>query len=300
MRHIVLVGLSGSGKTTLGRMAAERFSMPFVDLDRAIAERAGMSIPEIFKSQGEGYFREMETEATMEALSREAPSVIATGGGVVLRRRNVDAMRESGCVVFLDRPVENIARDILSEDGRPLVTGAESLYEMERRRRGLYLAAADTALPNSGNLEDAADRLAEVIGAELRPEGFSVIGDPIGHTLSPAIHGAIFDELGLDAPYNAVRIPARRLADYAETARRSDMRGFNVTIPHKTAIIPFLDEVENEAALCGAVNTVTVRGGRLTGYNTDMGGLLESLGSSGRGYRGEDILLLGAGGAARG
>ncbi|MDR3264802.1 MAG: shikimate dehydrogenase [Synergistaceae bacterium] len=300
MRHIVLTGLSGCGKTTLGGLAAEKTGMPFVDLDRVVTVLAGMSIREIFELRGEEFFRDAESKETLEALSSPTPTVIATGGGVVLRQENVETMRKEGLVVFIDRPVELIARDILNEGSRPLVTGAEKLYELARERRELYLSASDAILPNSGSIGEALSKLVELIGAEARPRGYAVIGDPIGHSLSPVIHEAVFGDLGVDAPCAAARVPRGKLAGYAERARGSEMLGFNVTIPHKSAIIPLLDEVDEEAGLCGAVNTVVVREGRLHGHNTDMGGLLESLRRRGREWRGRSVVILGAGGAARG
>jgi shikimate dehydrogenase len=175
---------------------------------------------------------------------------------------------------------------------------------MERARRPLYEKSADAALRNDCAADEAARRLAGILApvlTEAPKEGYAVIGSPIAHTLSPVIHGAVFAELGLcGTPYVPVLVPAEALGVFAEKARRSGLKGFNVTIPHKSEIISFLDEVEDEARLCGAVNAVAVRGGRLCGYNADMGGLLGSLREHGREYRDRRILVLGAGGAARG
>lgn len=129
-----------------------------------------------------------------------------------------------------------------------------------------------------------------------------VIGDPIAQSKSPAIHGFWIEQLGLDADYRAHHVTPGRLADYL-AQRRSDpsWRGCNVTMPHKQTIIPLLDSLDPLAAQVGAVNTV-VRDveGKLTGYNTDVGGFLEPL----RMYLAEPHLyrmarILGTGGAAR-
>ena len=170
MRHVVLIGLSGSGKSTLGRRVAEELDMPLADIDLAIEKRAGMPIRRIFELHGEEFFRDMEARELCEALASETLSVIAAGGGIVLRRENVQGMRENGFVVFLDRPVERIIKDILHDDARPLVTGADKLYEMERKRRAFYLDAADAVLKNDAGLEEALSGLTELIRSGLVTE----------------------------------------------------------------------------------------------------------------------------------
>ncbi|MDR3322230.1 MAG: shikimate dehydrogenase [Synergistaceae bacterium] len=304
MRHVVLIGLSGSGKSSLGKLLAERTDMPFVDLDLVVEQEAGMRIKRIFDLHGEPFFREMETRVLREATSASKPSVIATGGGAVLRAENVDALRKNGFVVFLDRPVHMIASDIPCDSDRPLVTGIEKIYEMESQRRELYLSAADRVLQNNAGIGEAVsaleDLLAEMSEEESECSQYAVIGDPIAHTLSPAIHGIVFETLGVTERYTAVRVPRGGLPGFVERARASGVKGFNVTIPHKRDIIPLLDEIEEEAKLCGAVNTVVIRDKKLSGFNTDMGGLLASLKESGYGCRGRRVLILGAGGAARG
>ncbi|GHV31122.1 hypothetical protein FACS1894167_13010 [Synergistales bacterium] len=304
MKHIVLIGLSGSGKTTLGRMLAEETGVPVADIDAELEREAGMPIREIFERSGEPFFRDMEARAIRAAVSSENPSVIATGGGAVLRSDNVEALKGNGFLVFLDRPVELIANDLVYDKSRPLIQGAEKVYEMERRRRALYLEAADYVLKNTGGLEEALAELESLLDTMRRqmPEGcrYAVIGNPIAHTLSPAIHGAVFEAIGVSERYGAARISSRRLPRFADYARASGMRGFNVTIPHKHNIIALLDEVEEDAELCGAVNTVVIgKDGRMSGFNTDMGGLLASLRDAGVDYRGRNVLIIGAGGAAR-
>ena len=139
--NLVLVGMPGSGKTTVGKLLAERSGKSFVDLDEEIARRAGKSIPEIFASQGEGPFRQLEHEALEEACSRSG-QVIATGGGAVLRPENRTAMRRTGRVYRLRRRLED-----LPTEGRPL-SQAGRLEEMERLRDPLYRAAADREIWN--------------------------------------------------------------------------------------------------------------------------------------------------------
>lgn len=125
---------------------------------------------------------------------------------------------------------------------------------------------------------------------------FAVIGHPIGHTMSPFIHKKLFEAAGVGGDYRALDISPEKLA--AEFENLKKLGGCNVTIPHKSAIIPLLDETEDFAALCGAVNTVKFSGGRAIGYNTDKIGFLKALRHGGLAASGK-ILLCGCGGAAR-
>ena len=128
-----------------------------------------------------------------------------------------------------------------------------------------------------------------------------VFGDPIGHTLSPAIQNAAIKEAGLDMVYLPFHVTPDSLQKAVEAIRALGLAGVNVTIPHKEKILPLLDEISEEAARIGAVNTVVNREGRLTGHNTDGRGYVRSLSEeAGFDLKGKRIALLGAGGAARG
>jgi shikimate dehydrogenase len=299
MKNIILIGLPGSGKSTLGALAAERFGLAFLDMDAEIEREAGMSITEIFSAYGEPRFREMETAAARAAARREA-CVIATGGGVILREENMRALQANGLVAFIDRPPEQIAKG-LDGRARPLLAeDTDRVYLLSRERRERYLAYADARLSCAAGVRDALERLCRLVRCEYPDADFAVIGDPVGHSLSPAIHNAVFAALGIARRYSAIHVPKGRAGAFAARAREVGLCGFNVTIPHKQDIIPFLDETDADARLCGAVNTVCNRNGHLVGYNTDMEGLLRALKRRGRAYGGGDIVILGAGGAAAG
>ena len=127
-----------------------------------------------------------------------------------------------------------------------------------------------------------------------------IIGCPLGHSLSPFFQQAALDHLGLDIRYEAWETSPDRLAERVDRLRAPDHLGANVTIPHKEAVIPFLNELDNPARRTGAVNTIANRQGRLYGYNTDVAGFLRALREdAGFDPRGRDVLVLGAGGAAR-
>ncbi|HOV79804.1 MAG TPA: shikimate dehydrogenase [Bacillota bacterium] len=127
-----------------------------------------------------------------------------------------------------------------------------------------------------------------------------IIGYPVEHSFSPAMHNAAFRALGLDYVYIPFPVKPCDLGTATEAVRVFGLVGVNVTIPHKEAVIPFLDELSEEAGILGAVNTVVNRRGRLLGCNTDGRGFIRSLReNAGFDPAGKKALVLGAGGAAR-
>lgn len=142
LENIVLIGMPGCGKSTIGRIVSTLSGKPFVDMDRRIEEKAGMTVPEIFDREGEEGFRIRETETAKE-LGKEHGLVIATGGGTVLRKENVDALKQNGSIVHILRRV-----DTLATKGRPLSKDLDTLKKMERERLPYYRAAADRTFNN--------------------------------------------------------------------------------------------------------------------------------------------------------
>lgn len=126
-----------------------------------------------------------------------------------------------------------------------------------------------------------------------------VMGDPVAHSVSPAMHNAAFRELGLDYAYLPFNVSTDRLAGAVEGMRALNMVGMNVTIPHKVAVIPLLDQVDLLARQIGAVNVIHNKGGRLVGSNTDAEGFLRMLEGQGIDAQGLRVAVLGAGGASR-
>ena len=128
-----------------------------------------------------------------------------------------------------------------------------------------------------------------------------IIGSPVAHSLSPVMQNAAFAALGLDWVYVPFPVSRERLPQAVAGLAALGVAGFNVTIPHKVAIMPLLDRISPEAALIGAVNTVALKDGELVGYNTDGIGFLAALAREfGFDPAGSSVLVLGAGGAARG
>ncbi|MCZ0756616.1 shikimate dehydrogenase [Anoxybacillus sp. J5B_2022] len=130
---------------------------------------------------------------------------------------------------------------------------------------------------------------------------YGVIGCPIHHSLSPLMHNDAFQQLGIDAHYHAFHVEKEKLPAAIQGIKALGIAGVNVTIPHKTAVIPFLDEIDEMARRIGAVNTIVNENGRLIGYNTDGPGFVRALVEETKtDIQGKRILLIGAGGAARG
>ncbi|WPK11620.1 shikimate dehydrogenase [Lysinibacillus louembei] len=131
---------------------------------------------------------------------------------------------------------------------------------------------------------------------------FAVIGDPISHSKSPAMHNAWYREMNVDAAYIPIHVEPANLREAVASLKLLGASGWNVTIPHKEAIIPLLDELDEQAAKMGAVNTVVKTAtGKYKGYNTDGAGFVRSLEDViGIKHKEKPILLIGAGGAARG
>lgn len=127
-----------------------------------------------------------------------------------------------------------------------------------------------------------------------------LLGHPLGHSASPAMHNAAYKDLGLGIEYIAFDVRLEELKDAIESFRGSEFLGFNVTIPYKEMILPYLDEITGLAKIIGAVNTVANRDGRLIGYNTDGPGFIESLNEdAGFSVKSKNCAILGAGGAGK-
>ena len=133
------------------------------------------------------------------------------------------------------------------------------------------------------------------------PQRLGIIGHPIGHSISPVFQQVALDAIGFDGVYQPWDVAPGAVGEFIAGLRAPGTLGINVTVPHKEAVIPFLDEVDDWAATAGAVNTIVNRDGRLTGHNTDGIGFLRAL-REGAGFEPQDqaVLVLGAGGSARG
>ena len=310
--RIVLIGPRGSGKTTIGTLIAESMGCRFFDTDVVVEEMEGISIPAIFAERGEPAFRDAET-----AVIRKLPpdgAVVATGGGAVLRSSNVQALRAGSLMVFLDADPTVLAARTEGSSRPPLtsLSSEEEMAAVRKARLPLYRGAADLCI-DTGTLppEEAVSRIEAFIterqsspaGKEvvaflehtrmergewrtvrarlLCPEGmplhgsYAVIGNPCLHSRSPELFTELFATMGV--------------------VRSAGMKGLSVTIPFKSDVMQYCDEITTDAKAIGAVNTVVRCGDRFIGTNTDWIGIRHPLAGTPPG----NAVVFGAGGAAR-
>lgn len=149
---IVLIGFMGTGKTAVGRALAKKLGKRFIELDPLIEQKAGKTIPEIFKEEGEIAFRELEIAVTKEAAGEKA-AVIACGGGVVLNKINIDRLKKEAVIVYLTASPKVILKRTLHDDEeRPLLKVAnptQTIRELLRFRQPFYKRAADITINTS-------------------------------------------------------------------------------------------------------------------------------------------------------
>lgn len=146
--NIVLIGFMGAGKSAVSERLSTVYAMKNVEMDQVIAEREGMSIPNIFAAHGEEYFRDLETELLAEMQSHKN-TVISCGGGAVLRERNIREMKRNGRVVLLTASPETVYERVKDSDDRPVLSGRKNvkgIKELMEQRRGRYEAAADIVI----------------------------------------------------------------------------------------------------------------------------------------------------------
>lgn len=156
--NIVLTGMPGSGKTTVGKILAEKYGFEFVDTDEYIRLKWGKTPEHIIREDGIDAFRDAETKA-IEEISVKSGCVIATGGGAILREKNMDLLRQNGRIWFLDRPLE----DIVPTSDRPLSSSAEDLKKRYDERYDIYCSTADEIIKTGADAIATAD----IIGGKL-------------------------------------------------------------------------------------------------------------------------------------
>ncbi|HIU64093.1 MAG TPA: shikimate kinase [Candidatus Avacidaminococcus intestinavium] len=159
MKNIVLIGMPGSGKSTIGQAVAAELQLTFYDADSCLERWEACTIKDLF-AINEATFRAAETR-TIERLAQLNSSVIATGGGVVINAQNIKNLRRNGSIVFLDRPVEAIMRDI-EVTTRPLLKdGREEVKRLYHERYALYQEYADYIVPNASTAQTAIQKIVQ-------------------------------------------------------------------------------------------------------------------------------------------
>ncbi len=292
--NIVLIGIRGSGKTTVGEILAGKLGRDFVEMDELIAQKAGLTIPEIVAKNGWGKFRDIEEEITSEVAGRDN-IINASGGGVVTREKNISQLKETGLVVWLQASVDTLLKRLGEDTERPpLVSGRSRRGDIEitlAERKPLYQKAADLAIDTENKTPE---EVAEAI-IKLLTKICCLIGDPVEHSLSPLIHNAGYEALGINYVYVSFQVKDIKRA--IDGIRGLSIRGASITLPHKTSAIKYIDRIDPLAEEIGAVNTIVNDGGVLTGYNTDGDGALKAL-EEVTTLGGKKAVLIGSGGAA--
>lgn len=147
--NIALIGFMGSGKSTIGKRLARRLQREFVETDNLIEEHAGMPIPEIFRERGEAGFRDIEEAIIQDIAVSAQNAVIACGGGVIVRQANIDRLKGSSSIVYLETKIENLQDRLSGSRKRPLLNRPDRdqfIEELLEVRRPLYQAAADITI----------------------------------------------------------------------------------------------------------------------------------------------------------
>ena len=158
-KNIFLIGMPGAGKSTIGKILSENLFLPFYDADIYLESSIGKSISSLF-IQGEDIFRDIETEILKKLVLKKA--IIATGGGVIVRKENRELLKKEGFVFFIDRKIEDIKKDIQKEY-RPLLRKGVSLESLYEERFPLYKEVADFNILNKVRISEVIDEIQEKI-----------------------------------------------------------------------------------------------------------------------------------------
>lgn len=161
MSNIILIGMPGCGKTTIGRIISKDLSKNFLDVDEYIENRNSKTIDEMF-SYGEEYFRNKETEA-IQSITKVKNTIIATGGGVVKKEKNMYLLKQCGYIVFIHREPEKILTSV-DISSRPLLQKDKNkIFQLYKERYDLYKKYCDLEINNNGDMEETVMKLKEII-----------------------------------------------------------------------------------------------------------------------------------------
>lgn len=156
-KNIVLIGMPGCGKSTVGKILSEKLNREIIDTDEEIVKADGRTIPEIFSTDGEKIFRELETDA-VKSVGKQLGKIIATGGGAVMKKENRDALGQNGTVIYLKKDLS-----LLSLDGRPLSKDEDAVRKIYEARKDTYEAFADFTVEVDADAQITAERVIECI-----------------------------------------------------------------------------------------------------------------------------------------
>lgn len=296
--NIVLIGFMGAGKTTVAKLLSEELQLPLIETDDEIIKRSGFkSINEIFEKKGEAFFRKIENEVISDYVGR--PNyIISCGGGVIENAENMRLLKKKGRILFLSASFETITERIKNENTRPLFTDVEKAKDLYCQRLPLYKKYADEIIETDYLTPE---KIVKQITETVPIKTCLVIKGSDLPSMSPAIHNAAYEALGIESQYtfHPLQIKPEELAGVMQKElRTSDIHAFAVTIPHKETIMNYLDEMDETAKEIGAVNTVVNTNGKLKGYNTDWQGAINTL-LKFTSLKNKKVAILGSGGTAR-
>lgn len=161
MKNIILIGMMGCGKTTISKGLSKQLNRPVIDIDEYLEEKYHMTIPEMFDIS-EDYFREREHICCQDVSSLDG-YIVSTGGGVIKNPKNIEELKKNGIILYLDRPVDMIFKDI-DISSRPLLKdGPSQLYELYQERHQLYLDACDYYVHNDASLEEVIMKIKKIV-----------------------------------------------------------------------------------------------------------------------------------------
>jgi len=321
INRVFLIGFRTTGKSTFGKILAESLGLSFFEMDFLIKEQAGQELDQLTKNGTDWVkFREIENEVLGELIKTQN-AIISCGGGVGVNdvvekssgktfgqlNREVLENSKDSLIILLTSTDEDIKKRLrgkfikkkimpflnkqnTSLDGQDLVEAqVEDSMEAYKKRRKLYEELADFEIDTSKF--KFPERLANINVS---------IGDPIKHSLSPAMHSIGYKALGIENSnlFIACRVKAEKLEKFIEAVKTIGINGVSVTLPHKQEVMKYLDEIDATAKKIGAVNTILNKAGKLTGYNTDWTGAILALEKK-VDLKNKKVAVIGAGGAAR-
>lgn len=162
-KNLILIGMPGCGKTEIGKMLAKSLNRDFVDMDEYIEKTLNKTVSQIFEN-GEQYFRNLESKAAYK-LSEKVNLVISTGGGVIKRIDNIKNLSKNGIIIFIDRPVDNIASDADIQKRPLLKDDVSKLYELFDMRYEIYKKCCDFQVDNDSTMESTVKKILQLLSS---------------------------------------------------------------------------------------------------------------------------------------
>ena len=154
--NIVLCGFMGCGKTSVGKQLSLKTGLNFIDTDRYIEKTSGLPVSEIFKVYGEAHFRNLE-KICVKTVSSSTSAIISTGGGVILDKKNILYLKQTGKIFYLDAPIEILTARLISDSTRPLIKSKSSIQKIFDERKEKYFNAADFIINANQSLDEVCE-----------------------------------------------------------------------------------------------------------------------------------------------